>query len=60
MCSYTTTFASPSCSLREIKMKVSLEYRMFVNERSKYGNAKVVVLERTPVPQELLLTDWAE
>ena len=28
---------------REIKMKVSLEYRMFVNKPNKYGHAKVVV-----------------
>ena len=28
---------------REIKMKVSLEYRMFVNEPNKYGDAKGVV-----------------
>ena len=28
---------------REIKMKVSLEYRMFVNEPKQYGDAKVVV-----------------
>ena len=28
---------------REIKMKVSLEYRMFMNEPSKYGDAKIVV-----------------